>query len=81
MATRPFRVVGKLPRPLTVEETATRFGVSMAVVDAARRVLMTRSGHLATMTRTRKASSAARASSRKRAWRDDAALLTWLSSL
>lgn len=39
MAARPFRVAGSLPRPLTVEETAEKFGLSSKVVDVARRVL------------------------------------------
>jgi hypothetical protein len=39
MAARPFRAVGVLPTPLTVEETAQKFGVSAQTVEAAKRIL------------------------------------------
>lgn len=39
MAARPFRAVGVLPTPLTVEETAQKFGVPSQTVEAAKRIL------------------------------------------
>ncbi len=39
MAALPFKVVGPVPRPLSVDETARKFRVSKSVVRAAREAI------------------------------------------